>query len=191
MKRAPALSDRAMVLRISPYGESDSVVLLFTAREGVTPALARRARSASTKRLAMVLEPFHTLTVELQRSSGELSSLKSATLATARTPLLERPERLDAAGLATRWTRALAPAHVPEPEVFAALETALDAFADGHHIEGVLATFGLLLLEALGYGLELSACARCARERPAGRAAYVSGAQGGVLCESCRRGARL
>lgn len=191
MKRAPALSDRALLLRVSPYGESDVVVSLFTARDGVTPALARRARTSSPKKQAMVLEPFHTLSVELQRTNGELSILKTATLAVARTALLEAQARLDAAGLATRWTRALSPAHVAEPEVFAALEGALDALADGRHVEGVLATFGLALLELLGYGLELSACARCGRERPSGRAAYVSGGQGGVLCESCRRGATL
>jgi len=185
------VSDRALVLRVSPYGESDVVVQLFTARDGVTPALARRARDASPKRNAIVLEPFHTLTVELQRTSGELANLKSATIATARTPLLDDPARLDAAGLVTRWTRALSPAHVPEPEVFTALESSLDALAAGSRPDGVVAVFGLSLLESLGYGLELSACARCGRERPTGRAAYVSGTQGGVLCESCRRGATL
>lgn len=187
----PTRHDRALVLRVSPYGEADAVVQLFTAREGVTPALARRARSATPRRQAMVLEPFHTLAVELQRGSGELAVLKASSLSSARTALLESPGKLDAAGLITRWTRALSPAHVPEPEVFDALEKALDAIAEGVEVDAVLTIFGLTLLDALGYGLELSACARCGRERPAGRAAYVGGAQGGVLCESCRRGMTL
>lgn len=194
MRRAPAVPDRAFVLRVSPYGDADAVVQLLTERGGVLGALSRRARAPSAKR-TIVLEPFHTLAVEVQATSGELSNLKSATIATARTALLEDPARLDAAGLATRWTRALSPAHVPEPEVFAALEQVLDDLNDVHShatpvaIESALTAFGLTLLDALGYGLELSGCARCARSRPEGRAAYVSGAGGGVACETCRRGA--
>ncbi|MBI2394968.1 MAG: DNA repair protein RecO [Deltaproteobacteria bacterium] len=198
MRRAPAVSDRAFVLRVSPYGDADAVVHLLTERAGVIGALARRARAPSAKR-AIVLEPFHTLTVEVQATSGELANLKSATIATARTALLEDPARLDAAGLATRWTRALSPAHVPEPEVFAALERLLDDLAGAAApivgvttptpVESALTAFGLTLLDVLGYGLDLSGCARCARARPEGRAAYVSGAGGGVACEACRRGA--
>ncbi len=188
MKRAPAASDRALVLRVSPYGDADAVVQLLTEKGGALAALAKRARASTAKR-TLILEPFHTLAVELSSTSGELSLLRTATIATARTALLEDGTRLELAGVATRWARALLPPKVPEPEVFAGLERLLDELAVGRP-QAVLA-FGLLLLDALGYGLELSGCARCARARPAGRAAFVSGVGGGVLCESCRRGVTI
>lgn len=187
MRRPPAVADRAFVLRVSPYGDADAVVQLLTERSGALPALARRARAPSAKRV-LIIEPFHTLTVELSESSGELAHLRTSTLATARTGLLDDAQRMETAGVATRWTRALLPPRVAEPEVFAALEHLFDALVAGADADRALSTFGLILLDALGYGLDLAGCARCAKGRPAGRGAYVSGTGGGVLCESCRRG---
>jgi DNA repair protein RecO len=188
VRRAPGVPDHALVLRVSPYGDADAVVQMLTARTGAVAALARRARAATGKR-TLILEPFHTLAVELTDTAGDLSILRSSTIAIARTPLLEDATRLDAAGVATRWARALLPQRVAEPEVFAALERLLDELSVGK-LEA-LSAFGLILLDTLGYGLELAGCARCARARPAGRAAYVSGVGGGVLCESCRRGVTI
>ena len=172
-------------MRIAPYGDADAVVTLLTEREGVVPALARRARSASPKR-SMILEPFHTLTVEIAAGGGELSALRSSVLDVARVTLLADARRMEVAGLATRWTRTLSPPRAPEPEVFAALELLLDRLAAGEPDTPALAVFGLTLLEALGYALELGSCARCNRSRPTGRSAYVASAQGGVVCEACR-----
>lgn len=190
MRRAPAASDRAFVLRISPYGDADAVVQLMTETNGALAALARRARAPSSKR-TIIIEPFHTLTVELAQTSGELAILRTATIATARASLLDHASRLDTAGTATRWVRALCPPRVPEPEVFRALEALLDRLSENADGEGTLASFGLILLDALGYGLDLAGCARCARARPHGRPGFVSGAGGGVLCESCRRGVTI
>ena len=162
------------------------MVTLLAERRGVVAALARRARSPSPRKNALVLEPFHTLAVELADGSGELASLRSSVIDVPRAPLLDDARRLEVAGLATRWVRTLCPPHTPEPEVFGALEALLDRLAAGAHEDAALATFGLQLLEALGYGLELATCARCSRPRPRGKAAYVSAAGGGVVCEACR-----
>jgi DNA repair protein RecO (recombination protein O) len=175
------------VLRVAPYGESDAVVTLLTAREGVVPAIARRARGGTSKR-RVIVEPFHTLLVEIAPGGGELAHLRSSSIAVPRAALLEDARALDVAGTATRWARLLSPPRAPEPDVFEALESLLDALVEKADPEGALATFGLRLLDALGYGLELSACARCARPRPAGRAAYVTAQGGGVVCDVCRFG---
>jgi DNA repair protein RecO (recombination protein O) len=179
-------ADRAFVLRVSPYGEADAIVLLLTEQAGVVSAIARRARSGAKSR--QVLEPFHTLKVEIASSSGELFHLRSSAIDRARIALLDSPARLDAAGRASRWVRTLSPRRVPEPEVFAALENVLDRLQEPIDPDAALAAFGIELLETLGYGLELRGCARCAKARPEGKSAYVSGATGGVLCEACRRG---
>ncbi|MGZ3418586.1 MAG: DNA repair protein RecO [Polyangiales bacterium] len=186
MKGRPAGADRALVLRVSPYGEADAVVMLLTEQAGVVSAIARRARSSAKGR--HVLEPFHTLKIEIAPSSGELFHLRASTIDRARIALLDSPARLDAAGRASRWVRTLSPRRVPEPEVFASLENVLDRLQETIDPSAALAAFGIELLETLGYGLELRGCARCAKARPEGKSAYVSGAAGGVLCESCRRG---
>jgi DNA repair protein RecO len=157
----------------------------------VVAALARRARSQSPRKNALVLEPFHTLAVELATGTGELSSLRSSVIDIARAALLDDARRLDVAGLATRWVRTLCPPRTPEPEVFAALEELLDRLCASTTLsrspeDAALVTFGLQLLDALGYGLELASCARCSRPRPRGKAAYVTATGGGVVCEACR-----
>jgi len=163
-------------------------VTLLTERDGVLSAMARRARAPSARR-SIVLEPFHTLSVELAKGGGELGTLRSSIIDRARTDLLSDERRLGHAGLATRWVRTLSPLHSPEPEVFVALEALLDRLAAGaFELDAALALFGLQLLTALGYGLELGACARCARARPEGRAGYVSASGGGVVCDACRMG---
>jgi DNA repair protein RecO (recombination protein O) len=188
--RRSSEGDRALVLRVSSYGEADAIVSLLTQRNGVVSAIAKRARAGGRRRV--VLEPFHTLAVELAAGNGELWSLRSSTIERARIALLDDGARLEVAGEAMRWIRVLSPARTPEPEVFAAAIVLLDRLAElgsnGGSPEGSLAAFGLELLDALGYALELSACARCARPRPTGRAAYLLGRAGGVLCETCRRG---
>jgi DNA repair protein RecO (recombination protein O) len=186
MTRGATQVDRALVLRVSPYGESDAVVAMLTERSGVVSAMARRARASSPRR-TLVIEPFHTLSVELSQGSGELLGLRASSLATARTRLLDDATALERAGQATRWVRTLAPAREPEPALFAALERLLDVLPEGG--EAALAEFGLSLLDTLGYGLELSQCARCGRPRPQGKAAIVRATSGGVLCEACRGGA--
>jgi len=185
--RPAAAADRALVLRVGAYGEADLVVTLLCARDGVVPAIAKRARAATNKR-RMIVEPFHTLRVEIAPGGGDLAHLRASSIAVARTALLENAAALEIAGIATRWTRLLSPLRTPEPEVFEALESLLDALVECAPHDGALATFGLRLLDALGYGLELSACARCAKPRPKGRAAYVTAQGGGVICDACRFG---
>jgi DNA repair protein RecO (recombination protein O) len=179
------------VLRVSPYGEDDVIVSLLAEGAGLVPALAKHARSRRGK-TALAFEPFHTLSVELLAGGGELQRLTTSTIAVPRTRLLDSADALDRAGTASRWARELSPPHTPEPEVFEALERLYDAL-DVDHLApeaGSLAllTFGITLLDALGWGLELGRCVKCGRERPAGRVAFVSAVASGVVCSACGGG---
>ncbi|HTJ40903.1 MAG TPA: DNA repair protein RecO, partial [Kofleriaceae bacterium] len=73
--------DEAMVLRQTPFGESDAVVTLFTRTHGKISALARGAR-ASKKRFAGALGLLVLSRVDLKRKPrGDLWSLDAAELA--------------------------------------------------------------------------------------------------------------
>lgn len=180
------------MLRRVDYGESDLVLALFTEKLGRVSVLARGARR-SMKRFGGALEPMHTLHVRCDESRrGELYTLREASIVIARTRLTSELDRLQAAGRALSWVRGAAPPRTAEPEVWRALENLLNQLSEEQSGRALLhlATAGLSLLSAFGWGLELERCVRCGRPCLSGQAAMVDAVRGGLVCRSCG-GARL
>jgi DNA repair protein RecO (recombination protein O) len=169
-------------------------VTLLTVSLGRIAALARRARSG-TRSKALPLEPMHTLRISVDDRPGvDLLPLRDAAMLQPRVRLLGRLEAMEAAGRVLRWVRIVAPPRVPEPEVFALVTRALDAWdgdVDELSVPNRLVCTGLQLLSALGYALELSACVSCGRACEAGRSALLDPAGGGIRCRSCGGGPHL
>ncbi len=180
---------RALLLSRVAYGEADLVVTLFTDSLGRISALARGARR-STKRFGGALEPMHTLAVEVdERASGELFTLREATLLTPRLGVVSSLDSLEAAGRALSWLRKAAPVRAPEPLAWSAITRFLDELErePARHDE-LLAELGVRLLEAFGWALELTRCVRCGKACPAGQTALVSPERGGLVCRACGGG---
>jgi DNA repair protein RecO (recombination protein O) len=182
-----AHTTRALLLKRVEYGDADLVLTLFTEKLGRVSALARAARR-SQRRFGGALEPLHTLEVRLEdRPKTELSVLREARIVTARPALTQSLERMRAAGRALGWIRGAAPAHTPEPELWAALEALLDELGakDGLEANRVLAATGLTMLGALGWGLDLERCVRCGKACPPDSPALVDPTRGGLVCRTC------
>lgn len=178
---------RALVLRRVEHGESDLVLALFTESEGRLSALARSARK-SQKRFGGVLEPFHTLRVDLDEpGSGDLYALREAVIETPRLNLTSRLDRMDAAGHVLAWVRAVAPPRIAEPAVWRVLASILDRLDESGDVSSrlVLAEGGLGLLRAFGWGLDLERCVRCGKPCEPGKAAMADPLKGGLVCRSC------
>lgn len=179
----------ALLVRSVPVGESDLVVTLFTQSDGKVSAMVRGARR-SRKRFGGALEPIHGLSVQLVDRGKELCTLEEARVERPRTGITTDLARMDVAGHALRWVRHLSPPRTPEPGVWSALVAMLDALdmPDGAAADQpllALARFGLRLLAAMGYGLDLEHCVRCGKPCPPGRAAFLDAARGGLVCMSC------
>jgi DNA repair protein RecO (recombination protein O) len=184
----------ALLLRRVEYGEADLVLTLLTRELGKVSALARGARKSS-KRFGGVLEPMHTLAVDLdERPGAELFTLVEAKLKVPRAQLLGSLSALEAAGKALSWVRRAAPPRTPEAEPYAVLSTLLDRLnqpAVGAELAGVaLAEAGLTLLASFGWGIDFERCVRCGRRALPTQSASVDAARGGLICRSCG-GARL
>lgn len=183
-----AFETQALLLRRVDYAEADWVVTLLTEDAGRVSALARAARK-SRKRFGGSLEPMHTLKVRLEeRPHAELLTLREATLASTRRHLVTSLDRLDAAGRALGWVRRAAVRGQDEPEVWRstiALLDRLDDRGDSRSAKVHLAEFGLHLLRATGWGIELERCVRCGRDCEPGRAAMIDAARGGLVCRAC------
>ena len=184
------LRSSALLLRRVAYGESDLVVTLFTEQIGMLAAVARGARRSSRRFPA--LEPMHQLRVGLDLVPGrELGLLGEATLERPRLRLTASLSCMQAAGQGLRWLRQTAPARTAEPRLWIevnALLDALDADGSAHCAQALLGAFGLRMLAAAGWGLELGQCVRCERSCPERSSAFVDVRAGGVVCRRCGGG---
>ncbi len=136
----------------------------------------------------------HTLGVRLdERAGAELMTLRESTLATPRRHLVADLDRMQAAGRALGWVRRAAPPRTPEPAAWRVVTGLLDRLDDRDDARSArlhLAEAGLLLLGALGWGIELERCVSCGRACEEGRRAMVDASRGGLICRACG-GARL
>lgn len=179
------IDSEALVVRTVEVGEADIIATLVTEQVGKVSAVVRGARKGS-RRTAGALEPLHTIAVLLEDKGGELTTLKEAHVVRARSGVAASLEALGAAGSALRWARHLFPPRTPEPVGWQVLVELLDVLEAGRQSPRIeLARAGLALLAAVGYGLELERCVSCGRPCPAGKAACVDPARGGLVCRAC------
>ncbi len=183
-------SVRGLLLRRVDYRDADLIVTLFTETLGQISALARGARS-SRRRFGGALETFATVAVVLHPPrTSELFRLESADLETSRLALVGRTELLAVAGRALVWLRRALPPRVPEPRLFSITISFLDQLeqssgASSALAQPSLAEFGLVLLEHLGWGLELLCCVRCGKRCPEHKSARLDPKSGGLVCHQC------
>jgi DNA repair protein RecO (recombination protein O) len=179
------------LLKKVAYRESDLMLVLFSEQYGKVTVGARGAQN-SRKRFGGSLEPIHTLDVELSQASGERFQLRSSQILKPRLNLTQRLERLEGAGRALGWVRAGSMEREPEPLVWKLLVALLDDLdREGTvHVTRALASAGLSLLAAWGWGLELQSCVSCGRLCPANKPAWVDASRGGLICSACG-GARV
>jgi DNA repair protein RecO (recombination protein O) len=185
----------ALLLRRTEYGESDLVLNVLTDSIGRIGVIARGAR-ASRRRFAGGIESFHGLRFSLEEPQrGDLYRLCDARLEVPRLQLTTHLIGLTVAGRALGWVRAVTPANTAEPEVFRACARLLDRLNDtppatARAGDYVLAEFGLVLLDVLGWALELERCVRCGRACPAAAPSTLDPGLGGLVCRNCG-GARI
>lgn len=149
-------TDDAIVLGLRRQGEAHAVLEAMTAAHGRHLGLVRGARSRT---LAAALQPGNRLTLTWRARLDE--HLGFYTVEPVRLRAAELME--SATGLLAAQTLAahlrLLPERDPHPELFAALDAVLDHLGDPATAAELVVRFELLLLGALGIGLDLTACA--------------------------------
>jgi DNA repair protein RecO (recombination protein O) len=142
----------AFVLHTRPYRETSQLVELFCAGVGRQTLVARGSRSARSP-LKALLQPFTPLSVSW-RGKGELKSLEQ--LEVEGPPLQLREVSLYSALYLNELLYYLLERQTAYHELFDYYRQALQLLTMGGSPEPVLRQFELLLLEALGYGLDFS-----------------------------------
>lgn len=150
-------SDEGIVLHVRAHGESSAILELLTRDHGRHMGLVR---GGGSKRMRGVLQPGNTLSVSWRARLQEHLGNYTAEPLTQRVATV-LSDRKALAGLTS--AAALASAALPEreahPRVYEGLTILLDSLDETDSWPAILVRWELGLLEDLGFGLDLSACA--------------------------------
>ena len=181
----PTYSMEGTVLAKRPFGESDAMVDALTVSRDLETFVAKGA-FRSRRRLVGGLEPFtRTQFTVYQSRPGKLAVIQDLKVLTPRFELyrdLEVFTRL--AGVADFLTQSLPPG-VPEYEVYDLFEALLSAVSAGGRAESLILSFYLRAFGALGWRMDVGACAVC-RKIPEAEGSYtLDFSEGRLYCPAC------
>lgn len=149
-------TDEAYVLNTRAHGESGAIVHVLTQGHGV---FAAHVAGGASRRMRAVLQPGSNVVFGFRARHAE--QLGSATLEpNGPTPdLLDDPLALAGLQCACAMTRAVLPEREPHPGAFLGLAALMAVLEDADIWPAVYVRYEAGLLENLGFGLDLSACA--------------------------------
>lgn len=147
------------ILHHRPYRDTSRILEVLVRDHGRLTLFARGVRGPKP-RFRGVLQPFDLLLLSFQagREAGQLTGAESAETS----PALP-PGSLMAGFYLNELLLKLTTRHDPLPEVFEDYRQALAALRAGARVETVLRLFEKRLLEAMGYGADLTSEARTGR----------------------------
>lgn len=153
------------ILHHRPYRDTSRILEVLVRDHGRLTLFARGVRGAKP-RFGGVLQPFDLLLLSFQvgREAGQLTGAESAESAPALPPGSLMPGFYLNELLLKLTTR-----HDPMAEVFEEYRRALGGLRSGSRVEAVLRVFEKRLLEAVGYGIDLTSEARTGTAIEAGR----------------------
>lgn len=149
--------DDAFVLSARPHGETGAVVNFLTREHG---HIAAHVAGGVSRRIKPFLQPASPVRISYRaRTSEQLGSASLEPLGEGAAPMFDDPAALLGAQCACVMTRAILPEREPAEGVYFAFAALLQALEVPGVWPYVYVRFEAGLLEAVGFGLDLSACA--------------------------------
>jgi DNA repair protein RecO (recombination protein O) len=149
-------SDEGILISVRPLGEANAIAELLTRSHGRHLGLVRGGRS---RRMRPLLQPGNVLSLTWRaRLSEHLGSFTMELEEARAARALDDEAALAAIGSLTMLARLL-PERDPHPQLYGAALKVLRALDDARIWPGLLVRWELLLLQDLGFGLDLSQCA--------------------------------
>lgn len=151
-------SDQGALLSVRRHGESSAIIEVFTENHGRHAGIVR---GGGSRKLAPVLQPGNQLAIEWRaRLEDHLGSYRVEPIVSRAAHLLD--DRLALAGLNAicGLLKFALPEREPHPRLYDGAQNLLDGLKDTAGFGRTYLLWELLLLEDLGFGLDLNACAR-------------------------------
>lgn len=149
--------DEGAVLASRPHGENAAIVEVFTEGHGRHLGIVQGGAGRS---LAPALQPGNQLAVEWHaRLADHLGRFQVEPIASRTAAVIDDRRALMALSSACALLSFSLPERDPQPELYAATQYLLDALGRDPLWPGLYLLWERALLEATGFGLDLSACA--------------------------------
>ncbi len=185
------VTTRAVLLRAYPYGETSRILRFYTDGHGLLGVMARGVRT-STGKGGTTLTTFASgdLTVYM-KAHRDLQTMSDFACTRLRTGLGGDVLRFAGASAVAELVLSHADAEEPHPDLFLALESALDALAEVEREDVPTACLAGLwrVVEAFGFAPQLDPCVRCGHPIGAEDVGRFDFAAGGLRCAACSEGA--
>lgn len=151
--------DDGILISVRPHGESAAIIHALTAEHGLHAGLVR---GGTSRRQRPTLQPGNDVQLSWYARLPEHLGNYTVELAHARAALLmENYDALTGLNAATACLKAILPERQSFPDIYAATRLLFDALTGGDFADWapIYIRWELGLLDALGFGLDLSACA--------------------------------
>ncbi len=181
-----SIESHALVIRLTPFGESHRMVLLATPDKGAVPAVARHGRK-SLRRFPGALDYFKLIDIRCSKKSkyDGLWNLESARIAHYYGDIVTNTPRYLAGCWAIESYRNVIPPEMEDPAVFRWLKDSLDHFEIRDPDPASLMASFIGLMRVSGNLPSFDRCVVCGREAPEGASAFFDAPSGGIVCRGC------
>ncbi len=182
------LKDSAIVLRMTPFGNTSRVVVWLSSSFGKLATLVKGSQREKSPFLGQY-DLFYTCELLFYaREHRNLHILKECTPLEMRSAFRTDWRACAAASYVAGVLDRVMPFGPASPQLYLLLEEMLDQLAGRTPGPAFLPRFELLLLQELGFAPGWDACSKCRNDLRAAVPARLDLAQGVLLCESCAAG---
>ena len=178
----------AVVLSKLNYGDTSSIVTLFTKNFGRLSAIIKGGRSPKSK-IGFIADPINHLQVILyKKDSREIQILSSADIISHYSRIKEDLEKLKYSYAILELVKKLIPEHEVNEKLFNGLNRIFHLFEKSEeHPKILFGRFFMFFLTELGYAVQINKCASCGKSN-LNNMDLSYNFELGILCNDCKTG---
>jgi DNA repair protein RecO (recombination protein O) len=180
------IKTEAVVLSKMNYGDTSSIVSLFTKDEGKIIAIAKGSRSSKSK-YGRIIDPVnHLQIVFYKKESREVQLISSAEILDHFPVLKTDLDKLKYAYAIIELVKNLLPEHEVNKKLFKGTIRILSRInTSKERPEMSFGRFFIFILKEIGYEIQIEKCAICSKEKPDIEDFYFH-FEKGLICGNCK-----
>jgi DNA repair protein RecO (recombination protein O) len=182
------IKTEALVLSKLDYGDTSSIVTLFTKNYGKLSAIIKGARNPKSK-TGFIADPLNHLQVILyKKDTREVQILSGADIVSHFSKIKEDFEKLKYSYAILELVKKLVPEHEVNERLFMGLVRIFYLFDNSdEHPKIIFGRFFMFFITQLGYEIQINKCSSCGRSN-LNNMELSYNFELGIFCQDCKKG---